>query len=236
MLVGDHQAHPGQAALLQPGQEAPPEHLVLAVADVQAEDLPATVGGDAGGDHDGLGHHHGVLGAHVQVGRVQVHVRELVWSRRRVRNAPTTSSSPAQIRETSDLEIPVPPNATTRSSTERVGHAVDVGLHHHRVQRLVDPPPRRQDAREERPGRAASGTARCDVTGLGGQQPRPGPVAFGHPRLGAFVAAGADRGGRLGLDQLLHHDPDTLADQVDALAGAEHLQQLGQGRLRQGHR
>ena len=37
-----------------------------------------------------------------------------------MRNAPTVSSSPAQIRDTSDLEIPDPPSATTRSSTERV--------------------------------------------------------------------------------------------------------------------
>ena len=43
-----------------------------------------------------------------------------VWSSRRVRNAPTLSSRPAQIRDTSDLETPVPPSATTRSSTERV--------------------------------------------------------------------------------------------------------------------
>lgn len=41
-------------------------------------------------------------------------------SRRRVRNLPTSSSSPAQIRDTSDFDIPLPPNATTRSSTARV--------------------------------------------------------------------------------------------------------------------
>ncbi|CFR90560.1 Uncharacterised protein [Mycobacterium tuberculosis] len=39
----------------------------------------------------------------------------------RVRNAPTISSSPAQIRDTSDLEMPVStPIASTRSSTARV--------------------------------------------------------------------------------------------------------------------
>ena len=41
VLVGDDQPHPGQAALLQGAQEAAPEHLVLGVADVEAEDLPA---------------------------------------------------------------------------------------------------------------------------------------------------------------------------------------------------
>ncbi|TDO27961.1 hypothetical protein EV643_15019 [Kribbella sp. VKM Ac-2527] len=44
-----------------------------------------------------------------------------MWSSRRLRNAVTTSSSPAQIRETSDLEIPESmPRAATRSSTDRV--------------------------------------------------------------------------------------------------------------------
>ena len=37
-----------------------------------------------------------------------------------MRNAPTVSSSPAQIRDTSLLEIHDPPSATTRSSTLRV--------------------------------------------------------------------------------------------------------------------
>ena len=42
VLVGDDQLHPGQAALLEAEQEAAPERLVLAVADVEAEDLPAS--------------------------------------------------------------------------------------------------------------------------------------------------------------------------------------------------
>jgi len=40
MLVGDDQLHPGQAALFEAEQEAAPKRLVLAVADVEAEDLP----------------------------------------------------------------------------------------------------------------------------------------------------------------------------------------------------
>ena len=80
------------------------------------------VGGDPGGDHDGHGDH--LAGARcARAGR---------WRRGRrtgtrcgpgvrVRNAPTTSSRPAQIRDTSDLEIPAStPSASTRSSTARV--------------------------------------------------------------------------------------------------------------------
>ena len=44
-----------------------------------------------------------------------------VWAKLRVRNASISLSRPAQIRETSDLEIPVStPIAATRSSTLRV--------------------------------------------------------------------------------------------------------------------
>jgi hypothetical protein len=41
----------------------------------------------------------------------------------------------------------------------------------------------------------------------------------------------ADRLGGLDLDQFLHHQPDGVADGIDALAGAERVQQLGQDRL-----
>src|SRR5215210_6611134 len=48
---------PRRRAGLQVGQECPPERLLLAVPDGQAEHLAAAGGGDPGGDHDRLGHH-----------------------------------------------------------------------------------------------------------------------------------------------------------------------------------
>ncbi len=57
VLVGDDQPHAGQPAPFQGGQEAAPEHLVLAVAHVQAQHFPAAVGGDPGRDHDRRRHH-----------------------------------------------------------------------------------------------------------------------------------------------------------------------------------
>jgi hypothetical protein len=84
-------------------------------------DLAAAVSGDPGGDDHG---HRDDLGggvADVQVGRVEIDVGDSVWSSRRVRNSVTTSSSPAQIRDTSDLQMPESmPRAATRSSTDRV--------------------------------------------------------------------------------------------------------------------
>ena len=114
-------------------------------------------------------------------------------------------------------------------------HAVDVGLHHHRVQRLVDPSARLQDGREEA-ALAQLGDAQLDVTGLGGQQPRSSTVAFSDPGIGAFVAGGADLFGRFDLDQLLQHQLHGVADQIDAFTGTERVQELGHDRLRQGHR
>ena len=48
VLVGGDQLDPGQAALLQGAQEAAPEHLVLRIADVAAQHLPAPSSGDPG--------------------------------------------------------------------------------------------------------------------------------------------------------------------------------------------
>jgi hypothetical protein len=82
---------------------------------------------------------------------------------------------------------------------------------------LVDPAPGLQDRREERP----LGQLRdldVEVAGLGRQHPVPVTVAFRHPPLRALVAAGPDRSGGLGLDQLLERPTRQLADQIDALA------------------
>jgi hypothetical protein len=76
VLVGDDQPHPRQAPALEPGQEAAPEHFVLAVTHVQAEDLAAAVGGDPGRHHHGHRHDLGSRVAHVQIGRIEVDVRE----------------------------------------------------------------------------------------------------------------------------------------------------------------
>ena len=64
----------------------------------------------------------------------------------------------------------------------------------------------------------------------------PGAVAFGDPVVGAFVPVGADHARGFELDELLQDGADRLADHVDAITGAERLEQLRQGRLGQGHR
>ena len=160
---------PDRPRCFKVGRNAAPEHLVLAVADVEAEDLPAAVGGDPGGDDD---RHRGDLAevgvADVQVGGVEV-------TRTGTRCGPavgcgtrsTCSSRPAQIRDTSDLEMPESMPERGDQVVDRPGRdPVHVGLHHHRVQGLVDPPPRLED----RPGR----TTPCAASGSAAPHPRPG--------------------------------------------------------------
>jgi hypothetical protein len=73
--IGDDQLHPGQPAGLQAAEELGPEGTVLAVADVQAQPLPAAVAAHPGGDHHGLGDHPAV-DAGLAVGRVHEHIRK----------------------------------------------------------------------------------------------------------------------------------------------------------------
>jgi hypothetical protein len=127
VLVGDHQPHPGQAALLQIGQKAALRNLVLAVADV--EDFPAAVGGDPGRDHHGHREDLGGGVADVQVGRVEVDEGNSVWSRRRVRKAVMASSRPAQIRETSVVMEAYVCGISTRSVDDLVAAlGIDSGI------------------------------------------------------------------------------------------------------------
>jgi hypothetical protein len=100
------------------------------------------------------------------------------------------------------LLIPVSaPSALTRSSTFRV-ETVQVSLHHHREQRLVDPPTPLQQGREERPCPQLR-DPQLQIPRGGGQQPGPAPVALRGPLVGALPGPSADHTGQLGVDQRL---------------------------------
>ena len=53
--------------------------------------------------------------------------------------------------------------------------------------------------------------------------------------LGAFVWGRADHAGGLGIDERLEHEAEHLTHQVTVISGAQHLGELEQGRLVQGH-
>ena len=54
--------------------------------------------------------------------------------------------------------------------------------------------------------------------------------------LGALIGPGADVLGGLDLDQRLQHQGEPFTDEVQVTAGAQCIQELGQGRLAEGHR
>ena len=215
--VGDDQLHPVEAAGLQRAQERGPERPVLAVADVEAQHLAAAVGGDPGGDHDRLGHHPVVRPGPCSRWRRGTRTGRSMSARDRSRNAATSSSRSAQIRDTSDLEIPVSaPSALTRSSTLRVRDPVQVGLHHHREQRLVDPAAPLQQRREERPGPQLR-DPQLQIPRGRGQRPRPGAVALrGALDRCAPTGPAPITAVRFGVDQRLvqrlGRDPDPVID------------------------
>ena len=142
--VGDHQAHTGQSAAAQRAQELGPERLVLGVADGEAEDLTVAAGGDPGGDHDRPRHDLMQVGvAGFDVGRVQVDVGELDVGERavaeRVDLDVELGADPRHLR----LRDPRVDPQRLHQIVDRAGRdALDVGLHDHRVQRLIDPPAR----------------------------------------------------------------------------------------------
>ena len=73
--IADHQLDASEAALFQRANEVAPERLSLAVADLEAEQLPAAIGVDAHGDDDGSGADlHGTPEPAVQVGGIEVEV------------------------------------------------------------------------------------------------------------------------------------------------------------------
>ena len=59
---------------------------------------------------------------------------------------------------------------------------------------------------------------------------------MGGALLAALIGPGTDVLGGLGLDQRLQHQRQRFADKVEVAAGAQCIEQLGQGRLAQGHR
>jgi hypothetical protein len=83
--------------------------------------------------------------------------------------------------------------------------AVDVGLHDHRPEGPVDPPPRLQQRREERAG-AELGDAQLDVAGLGREEPTPSAVPVGRPTLAPLVPGRRQSPGRPRADQLLEEE------------------------------
>jgi hypothetical protein len=150
--VADHQLHPAQPAGLQATQERGPERPVLGVADVEPEHLTPPVGGDTGSDDHRLGHHAAVHPG-LAVGGVEEHVGVV-----------DPGQGPVPERAHLLIEVRADPRhlglADPARTTQRLDqvvdlpgrHSVQVGLHDHREQGLVDPTAPLEQRGEEGPG------------------------------------------------------------------------------------
>jgi len=103
------------------------------------------------------------------------------------------------------------------------------------MQRHVDPPPRMQQRREKRT-RPRLGDLHRQIPRPRRDHLRPGAVALSETPVAALVQAGTDMGLGLGVDQRLQDRVQQTAHQLTLIGAAQHLGQLEQGRLVQGHR
>ena len=235
VCVGDDQLHPAEPTRFEAAQERGPERAVLAVADREAEDLPPPVGAHAGGHHHRL-RDDPAVDPGLAIGGVEEHVRERLPGQRPV---PKGAYFGVQI-GADPADFALADAGVGAECLDQVvdlpgGHAVQVGLHHHREQGLVHPPAAFQQGREERPGPQLR-DPQFQIPGGRGQHPRPVPVPLRQPRLGPLVRAGADHRSQLGFDQRLIDRAGGLSDPVVDIGRLQRLQHLEQGRLIQGHR
>ena len=185
MRIGDDQLHASQPAGLQRAQEPGPKHLVLTVADIEAEDFAASIGGDTERDHDRLGHHP-VTHSGLAVGGVQEHVR-------------VAHGGEVTVPERADFSVEVLADAghlrfgDAGVGTEGFDEVIDlagrdtvqVGLHHDGVEGLIDAAAPLEQRREERP-QPQLRDVQVQIPGRGRQDPRPGPVALRRAADAAF--------------------------------------------------
>jgi hypothetical protein len=105
---------------------------------------------------------------------------------------------------------------------------VQIGLHHHREQRLIDAPAPLQQRREERAGPQLR-DPQLQIPRRGRERARSGAVALGGAGVGALVRGRADHRGELGLDQGLVDRGGRRAESVVDVGGLQCVEYLEQG-------
>ena len=178
--IGDDQLHPLKPTCLERPQERRPEGPVLAVTHSKAQDLAAADAAHPGGHHHGLSDD-AAVDSGLAVGGVHEHIGEDLPGQRPV---PEGCQLAVQVgADAADLAL-----ADAAVSTQGADQVVDlagadpvqIGVHHHREQGLVDPAATLQQAGEERPG-GQLGNPQLQIPCRGRRQPRPVPVALGQP-------------------------------------------------------
>jgi hypothetical protein len=233
--VGDDQLHALEPTGLQAAQELGPERPVLAVADGEAQHLTAAVTTHPGGHDHRLGDHPAVDPG-LAVGGVEEHIREALAGQRAIperRHLLVQISADAAHLRLADAAVGAQgPHQVVDLAG---GDPMQIGLHDHREQGLVDPAAPLQQRGEERPS-PQLGDTQLQIPSGRGAHAGPVAVALGQPLRAALVRGGADHRGELGLDQRLVDGLGGLADAVIDLSGLECVQDLQQCRLVKGHR
>ncbi len=139
MGIGDDQLDSGQTAGFQRPQKRGPERPVLGVSDLKAQYLAAPVSGHPGGDDHRL-RHHPMIHPGLAVGGVEEDIRKALITQRPV---PEGRDLGVEVfADPADLAFG-DPGIGTQCLDQIVdlagGGAVQVGLHHHREQALIDP-------------------------------------------------------------------------------------------------
>ena len=122
------------------------------------------------------------------------------------------------------------PSASTSSSTKAGGDPLYVGLHHHRVESLVDAAAQLEEGGEEA-SLSELGYLQGEIPGLGREWPLPVSIALIGSGLGALVALGPYLGSGLGFDERLQYEFRGTADEVERIAVFQHGGDLVEGRL-----
>lgn len=223
MGIGDDQVHSRQTSGLQSDQELAPELEGLAVSDGDAEDLAGAVDRHPCRHDKGLGDHVRTH-PHLAIRRVEEHVRE-----RGVRESAVVESGDLGVEacaDAGDLGLRHSRAHAQRGDevVDTAGRdAVDVGLHDHRMQGLVDPSAAFEQRGEERAG-PQFGDLDLDVAAGGRDRLAAVSVAVRGSGVGAFVAAGAESLGGLGFDQLLQAGADQFGEHGRHIGALERVQ------------
>ena len=220
--IADHQLDATQATLLEVGDELRPEGLALAVAHLEAQQLPAAVLVDAHGDDDSAGADlSSIPQPPLEVGGIEVDVgvaAALQRSAQKRLHLLVDLLTDATHLRLGDAAL----GAERRHQRIDLagGDSTDVSLHDHRIEGLID-----SAAGFEDRGQEAAGTQFGDLQGqiphLGGQGARPVAVAVAEPLLSALMAVSTQKGCDLQLDQPLQAVASQLGDQLPGAAAIE---------------
>lgn len=219
--IGDDQLHALEAAARQVLEEARPEGLGLARADVQADDLALALGVDGDRYYRGDADDASAL-ADLEIGRIEPEIGPVAGERPLEEGMHTLVDVLAQLRDRR-LRYAGHAHGLDQLVDAPRADAGDPCLLDHRDQRLLDGLARLQEAGEVGAG-PELGDLQVERAEPGVQRTVTVAVAPGRALAGSLVPAGADNAVDIGLHDQLQHALSDAAQEI-AVSGLRH--QLG---------